>query len=39
LGFVAQEAGLRILLAILVALAIIGSAISFSMPEAENLAG
>lgn len=39
LGFIAQAAGVRVLLAILILLAIIGSTISFSMPESEHLAG
>ncbi|MDF1501184.1 MAG: MFS transporter [Anaerolineales bacterium] len=38
LGFIAQEAGIRILLAILILLALSGAAVSFSMPEAKHLA-
>lgn len=37
LGFIAQAAGIRVLLGILIALAVIGAAISFSMPEADQL--
>lgn len=39
LGFIAQAAGIRFLLGILILLAFAGAAISFSMPEAEHLAG
>ncbi|MGD2057509.1 MAG: MFS transporter [Anaerolineales bacterium] len=38
LGFLAQAAGIRFVLAILILLAFAGAAISYSMPEAEHLA-